>query len=351
MPVIGLITANSAEVSCSVTDATVVGFAFKTATESSYTSRVAASVFGSTATATLTGLLPDTDYSVRAYASANGMEYTSTETSFRTLERQPVLTDHTSWYELPAKSSASSTVTMSFYAGKARNYTMYYDKSTFTAYWVAYPLAAGHIGSGRSDSWSSTPGIDLDDQINVWNGSYGVNYGSTIYSRGHQIPNGDRNANSTMQSQTFYATNSTPQIQNGFNGSIWSQLENGVRSIAQASADTVYVTTGAVLSRAGMQEQVTYIQPKHDSKKCPVPNYYYKVLLKVKRASNGTITDAMAVGIWMEHRVYSDTAYTNYAVSVDEVERYTGFDFFANLPDDIEAKAEKNTSWSSFSSF
>lgn len=347
---IGQITAHSAEVSCSVTDATVVGFAYKTETESSYTLRVAASVLGSTATATLTGLLPDTDYMVRAYASANQTEYTSAETSFRT-QTQPIVTDHTAWYELPAKTTASSTLTMSFYAGNERNYTMYYDRSTFTAYWVAYPLAAGHIGSGRSDSWAATPDIDLNDQINVWDGSYGVNYGSTIYARGHQIPNGDRNANSTMQRQTFYATNSTPQIQNGFNGGIWSQLEGGIRSVAQSSADTVYVTTGAVLSRVGMPDQVTYIQPKHDTKQCPVPNYYYKVVLKVKRASNGAITDAQAVGIWMPHRVYSGDSYTNYSVSVDEVERYTGFDFFANLPDDIEAKAERNSSWSSFTAF
>lgn len=351
MPTISNIAANSAEVSCSVTDATVVGFAYKTSTESSYTTRVAASVFGSTATATLYGLLPDTEYSVRAYASANNTEYTSTPTTFRTQKSAPAQTDHTAWYELPAKTTASSTTTMSFYAGQERNYTMYYDKSTYTAYWVAYPLARGHISSGRINSWASTPGISISDQINVWDGSYGVGYGSTEYSRGHQIPNGDRNANITMQRQTFYATNSTPQIQNGFNGGIWSNLETAVRNVAQATADTVYVATGAVLSRAGMQESVKYIQPKHDPKQCPVPNYYYKVLLKVKRSSNGTITDAMAVGVWMPHRIYSGDSYTNYTVSVAEVERYTGFNFFANLPAAVAAKAEQNSNWNTFSSF
>jgi hypothetical protein len=33
---------------------------------------------------------------------------------------------------------------------------------------------------------------------------------------------------------------------------------------------------------------------------------------------------------------------------VDQVEQWTGFDFFANLPDGIEASAEKNASWSAF---
>jgi hypothetical protein len=33
------------------------------------------------------------------------------------------------------------------------------------------------------------------------------------------------------------------------------------------------------------------------------------------------------------------------------VEQWTGFDFFANLPDTIEASAERNSNWSTFQSF
>ena len=35
----------------------------------------------------------------------------------------------------------------------------------------------------------------------------------------------------------------------------------------------------------------------------------------------------------------------------DQVEQWTGFDFFANLPDGVEGLAESNTSWTSFSNF
>jgi endonuclease G len=73
-----------------------------------------------------------------------------------------------------------------------------------------------------------------------------------------------------------------------------------------------------------------------------VPNYFYKVVLRVERDSSGEVVDAEAIGFWFEHRAYSDKYY-NYAMSVDEVERLTGFDFFASLPDDVEARAERNT--------
>lgn len=337
--------------SCFVTDATTVGFAYKSASQSDYTSRVAASVFGNSATATLTGLQAGTEYTLYAYASANGQEYTSSLANFTTKPQDTAQTDHTAWYELPAKTTESSTLTMSFYAGDDRNYTMYYDKATYTSYWVAYPLVASQTTGSRSGSWKQTPGIATSGQINVWDGSYGVNIGSDIYARGHQIPDGDRSGVSAMQTQTYYATNSTPQIQNKFNGGIWNQLEDGVRSVIPAS-DTLYVVTGATLRTKGGSEAITYIVPKWDSKQCPVPNYYYKVLLKCNRDSRGAITEASTIGFWLEHKPYDNGGtWRNYTKSVAEIEQLTGYNFFANLPADIQSVAERNTSWSAFSTF
>ena len=37
----------------------------------------------------------------------------------------------------------------------------------------------------------------------------------------------------------------------------------------------------------------------------PIPNYYWKVLLKV-RWSGGNITNASAVGVWLEHKEYPE---------------------------------------------
>jgi endonuclease G len=80
-----------------------------------------------------------------------------------------------------------------------------------------------------------------------------------------------------------------------------------------------------------------------------VPNYFWKVALKVNKSGN-TVTSASTIGFWFEHKTYSDS-YTNYAVSVDQIEKWTGFDFFVNLPDSVEKSAETNTSWSSFQNF
>lgn len=279
---------------------------FYSATNGSDTGSVVAAVVGNEATANLSDLLPATTYTVYGVVTAtNGSTPQSSSTTFTT---EGARTDHAAWYELPARTTADATITQTVYpaSGSQRNYTMYYDKSTYTAYWVAYPLAKGHMGNGRSDKWQRNPGLAESEQINVWSSSYGVNLGATtsdgydsskeFYARGHQIPNADRNGSDELVVQTYYATNSTPQIQNKFNGGIWQQLESGVRNIA-ATTDTVYVVTGAILQTAGNHEAITWITPKSDSKRCPVPNYYYKALLKVRRMPLLRALPPLAAGI------------------------------------------------------
>lgn len=152
---------------------------FYSATNGSDTGSVVAFVSGNEATANLSDLLPATTYTVYGVVTAtNGSTPQSSSTTFTT---EGARTDHAAWYELPARTTADETITQTVYpaSGSQRNYTMYYDKSTYTAYWVAYPLAKGHMGNGRSDKWQRNPGLAESEQINVWSSSYGVNLGAT----------------------------------------------------------------------------------------------------------------------------------------------------------------------------
>ena len=118
---------------------------FYSATNGSDTGSVVAAVVGNEATANLSDLLPATTYTVYGVVTAtNGSTPQSSSTTFTT---EGARTDHAAWYELPARTTADETITQTVYpaSGSQRNYTMYYDKSTYTAYWVAYPLAKGHM--------------------------------------------------------------------------------------------------------------------------------------------------------------------------------------------------------------
>ncbi len=293
------------------------------------------------ASAELKNLKPGTQY--RYYAEAVTSDGRTVRSAEGTFETQQPSTSY-GWLELPAQGSVSTAKEYVMRSGE-RNYTAYYDTKTYSSLWVAYPLAKGHSGSlSRPGSWYFAPEIDQSVQVDLTSHSY-----NDGYSRGHQIANGDRNGKSGMQKQTFYVINSVPQIKNGFNGGIWNALEDNIRS-AIPSNDSLYVATGPVYQTVGGSETLEYTSAKDDTKKLPVPNYFFKVVLKVKR-SGGRVTDAKAVGFWFEHKAYSGSNYEAYAVPVDEIEKKTGYDFFANLPDAIEAAAEQNSSWSTFKSF
>ena len=254
-----------------------------------------------------------------------------------------------------------------------RNYTYLYDRSMYTSMWVAYPLyASTYSGSNKySGSWAPATGNGFGTnnsngyQINVWSASYNVLLGQTTYvnnasgtgkeyyGRGHQIPDADRQYNQDMVQQTYYGINSTPQIQNAFNGSIWSSLENAVRTEA-GKVDTLYVATGPLFNRKDITDttEPTWITPKGDPEKtCPVPRYYWKVLLKVTRNSNGEVSGACSIGFWFVHQEYSNSNYGSYAISVNEIESRTGLDLFANLPDTIEETVEANSNWQTFQNY
>jgi endonuclease G len=232
--------------------------------------------------------------------------------------------------------------------------------------WIAYPLYADtYTGENKfSGTWAAAQGISDSYQINVWDNSYNVYLGNTMYSdpfstsgneyyaRGHQIPDADRQYNKDMVQQTYYAINSTPQIQNGFNGGIWQQLEQAVRT--QASSDTLYVATGPLFYRKDITDttEPVMITPRGDpTKTCPVPKYYWKVLLKVKRNNSGDVESASSIGFFFVHQEYSNSSYGDYAVRVNEIESRTGLDLFANLPDSIEESVEANDNWQTFQTF
>lgn len=254
------------------------------------------------------------------------------------------------WLELPAERvdkaypNAAEYKVMS--AGE-RNYTTFYDTSTYTSMWVAYPLESRHMGTlKRPDNWSFNPLISTSEQVNLCSASYS---NSDTYSRGHLIPNASRNGIQEMQLQTFYVTNSVPQVQTNFNGGVWMYLEAALQSLAK-DGDTLYIVTGVLFEKEGESRSISYTAARNDaSKQVPIPNYFYKVALKVSK-SGDSIISASTIGFWFENKEYSES-YDQFTVSVDDIESWSGFDFFANLPDNIETSAESNTSWSTFQNF
>ena len=164
-------------------------------------------------------------------------------------------------------------------------------------------------------------------------------YYGTGYDHGHILPSYDRLNSRDANIQTFYLSNMQPQ-RNVFNAGIWLKMENMVSTTWNTNAfrDTLYVCKGGTIDQPGQ------IMGKLNTGLI-VPRYFFMAVLC--KNSQGY----KALAFWVEHRNedHSKDNIIDYVMSIDELERLTGIDFFCNLPDDIEDTVEKvvyPTAWS-----
>lgn len=254
------------------------------------------------------------------------------------------LSPKTGWMELPAIPEGMDAFTHSMTVGSVstRNYSFLWDYDNLVAPWVAYPLCKWNIGNNikRTNAWGLDPLLPEGKQPVLYRGFSKGNNG--WYARGHQIPSADRLTSYESNSMTFYGTNMTPQIQDGFNGDIWATLEGKVRSWANSS-DTLYVVTGCVIDYKD-GETVKYALD-NNGKKVTVPTAYYKAVLRYMKNSTVGYSGYSACAVWLDHKVYSTKNIdSKYSMSVKDLEKKVGMDFFVNLPavvgEEMAAKIE-----------
>ena len=72
-----------------------------------------------------------------------------------------------------------------------------------------------------------------------------ADYTNSNLARGHQAPSADYKCSEDWMKQTFKFSNAVPQVQDGFNGGIWRELEDHVNNLAM-ERDEIFVITGPV---------------------------------------------------------------------------------------------------------
>jgi endonuclease G len=234
------------------------------------------------------------------------------------------------------------------------NYSIEWDTQKKAQRWSCYQLHAGNKGGGNSrvvDGYlfdEDMPNHDMNyvrnDQGNIYDPFW-----SSGYDHGHICPNADRKYSRAANRQTFFLTNMQPQ-RNKFNAGIWLKMENKLTNNwwPTAAGDTVYVVKGGTIDAEN--DIIEYISNSRKSATAmqgyiPVPRYFFMALLRKQK------TGYKALAFWVEHlnEDHSTDALGNYVISIRELERRTGIDFFCNLPDDIEEDVEnvstENVKW------
>ena len=137
-------------------------------------------------------------------------------------------------------------------------------------------------------------------------------------------PAGDMKWSKKAMEESFYMSNICPQDHN-LNTKSWNNLEMKSREWARRYGK-VYIVCGPIYN--GKRNE--YIG-EHRVK---VPDAFFKVIL-INESNK-----QCAIGFLFENEA-GERPLKEYIVSVDQIEKTTGMDFFSALPDDVENRLEK----------
>lgn len=209
-------------------------------------------------------------------------------------------------------------------------FTLCYRENYEVAEWVAYSLTREELKTvtGRTDDFKA------DTKISTGSATL-ADYKGSGYDRGHLAPAADMEWSIESCKDSFLLSNVTPQAPK-FNRGLWKTLEDQVRKWADTFGE-VFVVTGPVL------EKPSSAYPSIGQNKVSVPEYFYKVLIAdISEKQDGS--NLIGCAFILPNDKCEGTIW-DYAVSIDEVEKRCGIDFFSMIPDTMEENIEENTNY------
>lgn len=204
--------------------------------------------------------------------------------------------------------------------GYAVGYSYHYKNPAYSVTRLTNTSVKGTIK--RVDSFKEDTSIPVEHRAHL------ADYKGMPYDRGHMTPAGDMSWNYNAMIESFYLSNMVPQNPS-LNRGAWRQLETTVREWATIHKD-IYVYTGPVFTN-----NYTSIGG------VAVPQELFKIVYDP--AKN------MAIAFIIPNSDITVMDIPDYIVSIEEVERLTGLDFFPKLPyNKISVKQQVSTieAWS-----
>lgn len=195
-------------------------------------------------------------------------------------------------------------------------FSLGFNKENGTADWAGWELLGSETYGEipRSDNFWRDESVDGCPERS--------DYTRSGYDRGHLCPAADQKWSERAMNDSFSMANMTPQA-GALNRGAWNTLEEKERLWARRDSALVIVA-GPVYSDSDRERIGNGVR---------VPGAFYKVILAPY------LDEPRAIGfIYPNQRCPGNMR--DYSMSVDEVERITGLDFFPYLPDDIEDRVE-----------
>ncbi len=206
-----------------------------------------------------------------------------------------------------------------------KHYSLSYAEQHEQAEWVAYTMNRDMLNKPNVARFEF---FNTDTAVKTKSATQ-RDYNNSGYTRGHLVPAGDMAFDTAAMRETFFMSNISPQ-KKAFNNGIWKELEENVRDWTYKN-EMLYIISGPIFQNAS--------QKIGKEIKITVPTDFYKVLLDYNSSEKNGIA-------FIIPNELSEKRLEDYMVTIDEVEKITGLDFFDsmienNVEENIESKINK----------
>lgn len=224
-------------------------------------------------------------------------------------------------------------------------YVLSYNRERNIPNWASWQLNGRWLGAAkRQDDFR------LDSTLpQAWYRVRPSDYAKSGFDKGHVVASEDRGRSDQDNSATFLITNMVPQAPDN-NRVVWSQFEAACRSLVKQGKELYIVAGSSGFGGVGSDGPQSVL-----NNNVVVPAVIWKVVLVVDRPGTQPkdITAAMsrtiAIVVLNQQGVKSKL-WKDYVISVDEVEKLTGYDFFRNISEPVQKIIEAKVDWQTVTS-
>lgn len=220
-----------------------------------------------------------------------------------------------------------------------KQYALSYNNSRVGANWVSWHVDSTWLGDiKRKDAFD----VDADLPPSFSKASYDNDYGASGFDCGHMCPAADRSCTREDMNITFLTTNMLPQAPNN-NRITWRLFEEYCRNLVLAGNELYIISGGYGQGGTGSKGEKTTI----GSSNVTVPSHTWKVVVVIPAGSNDlkritSKTRVIAIDLPNNQEV-SEKKWFEYRVSVDDIEKHTGFNFLSKVSKSIQKVIEAKT--------
>jgi endonuclease G, mitochondrial len=204
-------------------------------------------------------------------------------------------------------------------------YALSYNNTKHIPNWVSWQLNLLWLGNvPRSDDFRPDEALPTG-----WYRVKATDYNNSGFDRGHLTPAADRSDTVANNSATFLMTNILPQAPD-LNRGPWEKLESDCRKLVRSGKE-LYIIAGGYGDRGSVGQ---------GNARITIPERLWKVVVVLDKRGLGL------AGVTVKTRVIAvdmpniqgieEMGWKTYQVTARQVEKKTGYNFLANVPQAIQ---------------